>query len=115
MRTTIASSEIFGVDPDGTPKRLTLAIGSPRRLDGEPGWRCRVAVVDVLRPTTVEGEDSLVALASAVSRIRSTLCDLREQGWSLSRDRAGREPIDPEDWPIAAGICETHAANGGDS
>jgi hypothetical protein len=107
VRTTIASSEIFGVDPEGVHKRLTLAVGSPRRIDGEPGWQCRVAVVDILRPTTVVGVDSFVALATAIARIRRLLGELCERGWSFSLDPAGREPIDPDDWPVAAAISET--------
>jgi len=115
MRTTIASSEIFGTDSDGAPRRLTLAVGTPRPVDGEATWRCRVAVADVLRPTTVVGSDSFVALALAIARIRGLLGELHAQGWSLSLDRAGREPIDPADWPVATGICETRATDGGGS
>jgi hypothetical protein len=64
----------------------------------------------------VEGEDSLVALANAIARIRTSLDGLREAGWSLSLDRAGRRPLDSGDWPATAGICETSAAaTGGDS
>jgi hypothetical protein len=111
MRTTIASSEIFGTDPDGAARRLTLAIGSPRRVDGESGWQCRVAVADVLRPTTVAGTDSFVALALAVARVRSLLGELRAQGWSFSLDHAGHEPIDPTSWPAGAELCESHATN----
>ena len=107
VRTTIASSEIFGVDPEGVHKRLTLAVGSPRRIDGEPGWQCRVAVVDVLRPTTVSGDDSFVALAAAVERVRAQLAELGAAGWSFSLDSAGREPIDPDAWPVTAAIGET--------
>jgi hypothetical protein len=113
VRTTIASSEIFGIDPDGVTKRLTLAVGSPKRVDGEPGWQCRVAVVDILRPTMVVGDDSLVALATAIARIRRLLGELCALGWSFSLDPAGREPIDPEDWPVAAAICETQVAKQG--
>ena len=112
MRTTVAASEIYGIDPGGARRRLTLAVGAPRRVDGEPGWQCRVAVADVLRPTTVVGEDSLVALATGLERIRALLGELRGQGWSLSRDRAGREPIDSDAWPVASDIRETRAANG---
>ena len=111
MRTTIASSEIFGVGPEGEPQRLTLAVGSPRRVDGEPGWQCRVAVADILHPTTVAGDDSFIALATAIERIRRLLGEMRAGGWSFSLDRAGREPIDPDNWPVAAGIQETRVAD----
>jgi len=114
VRTTIASSEIFGIDPEGDLRRLTLAVGSPRRVDGEPGWQCRVALVDVLRPTTVAGADSFVALATAIARIRALLGELCERGWSFSLDAAGREPIDPDQWPVAAAIRETPVADRGD-
>jgi hypothetical protein len=103
MRTTIASSEIFGLDPGGAQRRITLAVGSPRRVDGESGWQCRIAVVDILRPTTVVGDDSFVALAVAIARIRALLGELREKGWSFSLDAAGREPIDPDEWPERVG------------
>jgi hypothetical protein len=107
VRTTIASSELFGIDPNGEHKRLTLAVGAPKRVDGEAGWQCRVAVVDVLRPTTVSGDDSFVALAAAVERVRAQLAELGAAGWSFSLDSAGREPIDPDAWPVAAAIGET--------
>ena len=102
MRTTIAASEIFGVDPEGRSRRLTVAVGTPKRIDGDSGWQCRVALVDILRPTTVVGDDSFVALATAVARIRALLGELRGRGWTFSLDAAGREPIDPDDWPVDA-------------
>jgi len=104
VRTTIASSEIFGIDPEGEPRRLTLAVGAPKRLDGAVEWQCRVAVADILRPTTVSGDDSLVALAAAIERVRALLAELRAEGWTFSVDSHGRESIDPDHWPVAATI-----------
>ena len=111
MRTTIASSEIFGIDAEGDRKRLTLAVGSPRRVEGEPGWQCRVAVVDILRPTTVVGGDSFVALATAIERIRSVLGELHARGWSFSLDPAGRDSLDPDHWPVAVAPRGPHLAD----
>lgn len=111
VRTTIASSEIFGIDPEGGRKRLTLAVGSPRRVAGGRGWQCRVAVVDILRPTTVVGDDSFVALVAAIERVRGLLGELRARGWSFSSDPDGREAIDPEDWPVAAAASGAHVAH----
>lgn len=112
MRTTIASSEIFGVDPDGADRRLTLAVGAPRRREDASGWQCRVAVADVLRPTTVVDDDSLRTLARALARIRESLGELRAQGWSLSWDCDGREPLDAEAWPLAGAGREAGGASG---
>ena len=113
VRSTIASSDIFGIDPEGEPRRLTLAVGAPSRVDDERGWQCRVSVVDVLRPTTVVGGDSFVALANGIARIRALLAEMRARGWSFSLDAAGRETIDPDDWPVADAIRETHVADRG--
>jgi hypothetical protein len=98
MRTTIASSEIFGLTPAGERKRLTIAVGTPgRRRQGE-GWQCKVVIADVLRPTAIAGVDSFQALARALAYLRQYLERMGQEGWELSSDRDGRETLDIGSW-----------------
>ena len=98
MKTTIASTELFGVTPGGERKRLTIAVGVPVRSRRGEGWQCKVTIADVLRPTAIDGADSFEALARAVGRVRQHLAGLQEEGWDLSLDRGGREVLDVGSW-----------------
>jgi hypothetical protein len=98
MRTTIASTEFYGVTPDGDRKRLTIAVGRPVRRARGDGWQCKVAIADVLQPTAIGGSDSFDALARAVGRVRLHLAGLQEEGWAFTLDGAGREALDVGTW-----------------
>lgn len=98
MKTTIASTEFYGVAPDGERKRLTVAVGAPVRDRYGEGWQCKVTIADVLRPTAISGADSFEALARAVTRVRQHLAGLRDEGWEFSLDRDGREVLDLASW-----------------
>jgi hypothetical protein len=115
MKTTIATSELFGWNPEGTPKRLTIAVGAPTQQGDGTGWQCRVAVADLVRPTEMSGSDSFAALAAAVSAVRAELTRLQGDGWWFASDSAGRERIDVRDWPPARTICHTADSHGGRS
>jgi hypothetical protein len=101
VKTTIATSEIFGIDPDGAVRRLTVAIGAPVRAEDSAGWICRMALADVVRPVGVAGADSFLALAAAVARVRSEMLRLQSEGWIFARDRDGQGSFDARDWPPA--------------
>jgi len=98
VKTTIASTEFYGVAPGGERKRLTVAVGTPVRDRRGEGWRCKVAIADVLRPTAIGGADSFEALARAVARVRQHLAGLQAEGWEFSLDRSGREALDLASW-----------------
>jgi hypothetical protein len=98
VKNTIASTEFYGVAPGGERKRLTVAVGTPVRDRYGEGWRCKVAIADVLQPTGIAGADSFEALARAVARVRQHLTGLQEEGWEFSLDRSGREVLDLESW-----------------
>ena len=96
MKSAIATVEIFAVvasaDFSGrsdSPKRLSLAIGAPERCPSGNGWQCRVVLADLYPAETVVAENSVEALAGAMDRAREWVAELRAQGCSLSRDRAG--------------------------
>lgn len=99
MKTTIATSEIFGIDPDGAIRRLTVAVGAPTQSVDAAGWSCRVAVADVVRPSGIAGRDSFSALAAAVAAVRAELVRLQTEGWAFARGRDGRDRFDALDWP----------------
>lgn len=98
MRTTIAAGEIFGTTPDGEHRRLTIAVGAPAPGGEGAGWRCKIAIADVLPPTHVHGDDSFTALARAVGRVRSHLAGLEDEGWRFFRDRGCECSLDLEGW-----------------
>jgi len=98
VKTTIASTEFYGVAPGGERKRLTVAVGTPVRDRRGAGWRCKVTIADVLRPTAIGGADSFEALARAVTRVRQHLAGLQAEGWEFSLDRGGREALDLASW-----------------
>jgi len=98
MRTTIASTELYGLTPAGDRKRLTVAVGTPVPDRHGGGWQCKVTIADVLRPTAVGGADSFEAIARAVACVRQHLAGLQEEGWEFSLDRAGREAFDVGSW-----------------
>jgi hypothetical protein len=98
MKTTIASSEIYGVAPGGERKRLTIAVGTPSRSRHGEGWQCKVVIADVLRPTAIGGADSFEALVRAVAYVCGHLAELREEGWVFSLDRDGSEALDVGSW-----------------
>jgi hypothetical protein len=98
MRTTIASTEFYGVTPGGERKRLTVAVGTPVRSTQGEGWQCKVTIADVLRPTAVAGADSFEALARALARVCQHLAGLQEEGWKFSADRSGRQSLDVASW-----------------
>jgi hypothetical protein len=98
MRTTIAASEFFGTTPDGDRRRLTVAVGTPAQSGDGAAWRCKVAIADVLRPTQVDGDDSFMALARAVARVRKQLADLEAEGWRFYRDPGCERSLDFDHW-----------------
>jgi len=94
MKGAIATAEIFATRAAGGVDRLSLVIGTPERSPSGEGWQCRVALADLARPETVDGRDSLEALALAFTRARSWVRDLEAQGRVLTRDRAGKVRFD---------------------
>jgi hypothetical protein len=103
VKTTIASTEFYAVTPGGERKRLTVAVGTPVRDRRGEGWRCKVVIADVLRPTAIGGADSFEALARAVAHVRAHLAGLQAEGWEFSLDRGGRETLDLGSWFAAPG------------
>jgi hypothetical protein len=97
MKNAIASREIYGVGPDGARRRLTVAVSAPVRADDGAGWLCRVAVVDLLRPTAEPGADSYEALARGLLRVRSELSALAAAGWQLFADPGEERPLEDAD------------------
>lgn len=103
VKGAIASVEIFGSREDEETRRFTLTITEPARaeaLEGEDSegrtspeaheWECRVALANLHRPTTVRGRDSVAVLAHALELARDWIAEMRAQGYSLYRDRAGQ-------------------------
>lgn len=86
MKTAIASSEFYGTNAAGERTRLTVAVGAPVRNSEGAGWRCKIAIADVLKPMSLEGADSFDALTHAVRRVGEHLDRLRAEGWVLSLD-----------------------------
>ena len=100
MKGAIASVEIYvfeapphGAALRGTPRRLSLVIGTPERSSAGEAWQCRVALADLHRPEICEGRDSMEALFLAVAQAKAWLAALQAEGRVLARDRAGDEPF----------------------
>lgn len=98
MKGAMASVEIFAFATEATeapgttrPRRLSLVIGTPERAASGDRWLCRVALADLHRAESLEGRDSVEALALAVARARDWLDALAADGFRLARDRAGVE------------------------
>ncbi|MFQ5416122.1 MAG: hypothetical protein ACE5FL_03630 [Myxococcota bacterium] len=98
MKSTIAMRELYGAPPGGERRRLTLAVATPVRNGSSGGWSCKLVISDVVPPVSVDGADSLTALAGALRRMRDELVALGDRGWEFSLDAAGGNVIDPKGW-----------------
>jgi hypothetical protein len=94
MKGAIASVEIFAFAGEDAPRRLSLTIAAPARSRKGDGWECRVVLADRFRPETVSGPDSFCALQAAFDLARAWVSELRAQGLTLTRDRAGEMSFD---------------------
>ena len=94
MKGAIATVEIYAARGDARVDRLSLVVGTPERTASGDGWQCRVALANRVRPETVVGRDSFEALCVALDRARVWLAELRREGHTLTRDRAGTIPYE---------------------
>jgi prophage tail gpP-like protein len=94
VKGAIATVDFFASNSEEATVRLSLVIDSPQRCSSGEGWQCRVALADLYRPETVVGRDSIEALSLALAQARVWISELRTQGRTLTRDRAGEHPFE---------------------
>lgn len=99
----IASSELLGVQPDGTHVHVVARLGSPcRRSDGT--WVSAYVIEGLTEPHDMVGVDSLQALSMAMSMVRALLERFVEQGGRvLDREALTDFPLEATFGLVSAG------------
>lgn len=94
MKGAIATVDFFASEGWSEPRRLSLVISAPERTSSGEPWQCRVALADLHPVIIIVGVDSFDVLARALGQARVWIAELRQQGQTLSRDRAGEDPFE---------------------
>jgi hypothetical protein len=90
---SIAKSVLYAAKGRARRRKVTVSLDAPRKLRGG-GVGCLVKFTGVARPHNVIGEDSMQALALAMTYVQLRVRVVLDAGWRFYFSSGATEPTD---------------------
>jgi hypothetical protein len=90
---SIATSVLFAAKGQAPRRRITISVGAPRPIRAG-GVGCMVKFTGIVKPHNAIGEDSMQALALAMTYVQLRVRVLLDDGWKFYFDSRATRPTD---------------------